>query len=241
MCRADRGIRLLVEPLPEVRAGADRLAAMTGIEVLTSLDALAQLATAIVPSCVAVSLTVVVGGEAFTVTCTAPVAATLDAVQYLDGGPCVDTARTGGERSVPDVLDEQRWQAYGRAAAGLGIRSSLSLPIGSGDGQTPGAINLYATEPDAFTGRGALLAAALHVPAEHLVANADLDFMTRDFARELPARLEAKERVDNAVGMLMALHGWDAEGSRSRLGQAAARAGTSVDQVADVVLAIYRS
>ena len=234
------GYTTIVEPLPEVRSGADRLAAMTGIDVLDSLDALAELATAVVPSCVAVSLTVVVDGDAFTLTCTSGAAAVLDAAQYLDGGPCVDTARTGVQQSVPDVLDERRWAIYGRAAAVMGIRSSLSLPTGTADGQLRGAVNLYATEPDAFRDCAALLAAALQVPAEYLVTNADLSFMTRDFARELPARLEAKERVDQAVGMLMAVHGWNHEESRSRLRAAAVRAGAPVDQVAQAILTIYR-
>lgn len=219
--------------------GAERLAAMTGLDVLDSLDALAELAAAIVPSCVAVSLTVLVDGEAFTVTCTTEDAAALDATQYLDGGPCVDAARTGERVAVHDVLDERRWQTYGPAAARLGIRSSLSLPIGTADGQTPGAINLYATEPDAFHDRGALFAAALHVPAEHLTANADLTFMTEDLARELPARLESKNRVDRAVRLLMRLHGWDATDSRTRLRTAAARAGTPVDRLADLLLTIH--
>jgi hypothetical protein len=239
--RSSAGYTTAVEPLPEVRVGADRLAAVTGVDVLDTLDALAELATAIVPSCVAVSLTVMVDGDAFTLTCTAADGAVLDATQYLDGGPCVDTARTGDQRSVPDVLDESRWQTYGRAAAVLGIRSSLSLPTGSADGQMPGAVNLYATDPDAFRDCGVLLAAALQVPAEHLVTNADLSFMTRDFARELPNQLTTKERVDQAVGMLMAVHGWKADESRGRLHTAAARAGTPLDKVAELILTIYRN
>jgi len=46
-----------VQPLPEVRAAAERLGALTGSDVLDSLDALAELAAAVVPSCVGVSLT----------------------------------------------------------------------------------------------------------------------------------------------------------------------------------------
>lgn len=229
-----------MQPLPEVRAAADRLGAVTGADVLEHLDALAELALAVVPSCVGVSLTVIVDGDPFTVTCTPVEWAALDAIQYLDGGPCVDTASTREETSVPDVLDERRWQAYGRAAAGLGIRSSLSLPIGrDGGGQTPGAINLYATDPEAFRGTAALLAAAVQVPADQVVSNADLSFMTRDLARELPARLDAKEALDSAVEVLVEAHGWPADEARRRLRTAAAQAGTPVDAVADLVVTLY--
>lgn len=210
------------------------------MDVLDNLDALAELAAAVVPSCVGVSLTVVVDGDPFTLTCTPAGWATLDAIQYLEGGPCVSSSSTRETTSVPDVFDERRWQVYGRAAGGLGIRSSLSLPIGRDDGgQTPGAINLYATDPDAFAGTATLLAAALQVPADHLVTNADLSFTTRDRARDLPELLDAKEALDDAVEVLTLMHGWDAVDARRRLRTAAARAGAPVGTVADLVLALY--
>ena len=234
------GTPVAVEPLPEVRAAADRLGAITGMDVLDNLDALAELAVAVVPSCVGVSLTVVIDGDPFTLTCTPAAWASLDAIQYLEGGPCVSSSSTREPTSVPDVLDERRWQVYGRAAGGLGIRSSLSLPIGREDGgQTPGAINLYATDPNAFAGTSALLAAALQVPADHLVTNADLSFATRDRARDLPELLDAKEALDDAVEVLTLLHGWDAGDARRRLRAAAARAGAPIGTVADLVLALY--
>jgi GAF domain-containing protein len=229
-----------MEPLPEVRAAAEQLASLTGIDVLESIEAVAEVATAVVPSCVAVSLTIVIDGHPFTVTSTSEDGAVLDAAQYLDGGPCVETTETGSQVSVPDVLDERRWQTYDRAAAELGIRSSLSLPIWGADGQTPGAINLYASEPDAFLDNAGVLAVAFRVPVEQLVANADLSFMTKRFAEELPDRLDAKERIDTVVGVLMGLHGWTADGTRSRLRNAAARAGAAEEKVADLLLSIYQ-
>jgi GAF domain-containing protein len=228
-----------MEPLPEVRAAAERLAAVTGIDVLDNLDAMARLAVSIVPSCVGLSVTLVLDGEAFTVTATSRDASILDAVQYLNGGPCLDSADHRREVSVPDVLDEDRWQLYEQAANSLGVRSSLSIPIAGSDGQTPGAINLYASDPHAFTGKEKVLAEAFRVSAEHLVSNADLSFMTRDFARQLPRQLEVKAAEDEAVGVLMATHGWPADQARARLRQAAVRANAPVDKVAAVVLALH--
>jgi hypothetical protein len=223
-----------------VRLAADRLDAITGTDALEDLAALAELAVAVVPSCVGVSLTVVVDGDPFTLTSTPVGCRALDAIQYVAGGPCVDTASTHEETSVEDVLDEGRWQTYGRAAAGLGIRSSLSLPIGGEAAErTPGAVNLYASDPDAFRHTAVLLAAALQVPADHLVTNADLSFMTKDLAHEVLARLDARESLDCAVEVLTGLHGWTAEEARRRLRSAAARAGTPVDEVSDLVVTLY--
>ena len=228
-----------MEPVPEVRESAWRLAELTGFDPLTELDALAELAAALVPSCVGVSLTVVVDGEPFTLTSTTPPAAVLDAVQYLDDGPCVATARTGEVSAVPDVLDEARWQFYASAATAAGVRSSLSLPTSGPDGGTDGAINIYASDPDAFGSTAVTFAAALQVPVDHLVTNADLSFRTREYARELPARLAAKEDENVAAGMLVGLHGWTVEHARTRLREAAAKAGVPVGQVAKVLAAVH--
>lgn len=73
-----------MQPLPEVRAAAERLGALTGSDVLDSLDALAA---AVVPSCVGVSLTIIMDGDPFTLTCTPVGWAALDAIQYIAGGP----------------------------------------------------------------------------------------------------------------------------------------------------------
>jgi GAF domain-containing protein len=228
-----------VEPLPEVAAAIDQLAAETGdTSLLDGLLGLAGAAVDLVPSCVAVSLTIVVDDEPFTVTATSAELAVLDAAQYLEGGPCLEATRTAQEVDVPDVLDEDRWRLYEQVASARGIRSSLSMPVGGSAGRTPGAVNLYASDPHAFTGKEEQLAEVFQVPVEEMVANADLSFMTRDFARELPERLEEKSRADRAVGVLVARNGWGPDEARTRLRAAAGKAGVALGEVASVVLAL---
>lgn len=229
---------MAVEPLPEVRLAAEQLAVLTHVDVTEALDVLGQLVLAMIPSCVGVSLTLVVDGEPYTVTATSSEAALLDAAQYLDGGPCIDSAHSGAHVVVDDVLDEDRWQLWGHAARGSGVRASLSLPLGV-DGERPGALNLYASDPHAFSGRHELLAEVFHVPADRIVANGDLSFMTRDLARRLPERLAEKSTVDRAVGILAAVRGWEPAAARTRLDAAAARAGTTSAKVADLVLSLH--
>ena len=209
------------------------------MQLLDRLLLWGRVAESLVPSCVGLSITVVLDGEPFTLTATAPDLAVADAAQYLDGGPCVQAATTSDEVAVTDVLDERRWQLFAAAAQRFGIRSSLSLPIG-GRGPIPaGAVNLYASEPDAFIGQERVLATLFRAPVEQLVANADLSFMTLDFARQLPQRLEERAKVDRAVAMLTTLHGWSAKQARDRLAVAAAKAGLPSGTVADTVLAVY--
>ena len=228
-----------MQPLPEVEQAAGRLSALTdGVELLHGLEVLSEAALSLVPSLVGVSLTVVVDGEPFTVTATSQEIATLDAAQYLAGGPCLDAAGTDRHRSVEDVLDEDRWQLYAHAAAAQGVRSSLSLPLGGAGGTTPGAINLYAGDVDAFRGKEHLLSEAFQTPADQFVANADLGFTTRDAARGLPRQLEVRDAVDRAVGVLCGTFGWSSREARERLGDAAGRADVPLDRVAELVIAL---
>lgn len=227
-----------MQPLPEVRAAAGRLTALTGeLDVLQGLAVLSDVASTLVPSCVGVSITVVVDDEPFTVAATSEDITALDAVQYLGGGPCVRAADEGTPIDVEDVLDEGRWQLYGMAASTRGVASSLSLPLGA-TGRLPGAMNIYASLPHAFVGKEQMLAEVFGLPAHSYVTNADLSFLTRDLARQLPERLEDKARVDRAVELLSAQRGEAVEQARARLTAAAHRAGASLPLVAELVLVL---
>lgn len=228
-----------MQPLPEVRAAAERLSAITGdLDLLQGLEILSQVTGALIPSTVGVSLTVVLDGEPFTVTATSEDIAALDAAQYLDGGPCVDGAAQAEPVVVGDVLDEERWQLYARTAHAAGVRASLSLPLGGAGGRTPGAINLYASEPHAFRGKENLMAEVFQTPVDEFVTNADLSFSTRDAARRLPDQLEERAKVDQAVGMLTRLLRCSADEASDRLRRAATQAGTPVAKVADLIVAL---
>ena len=229
-----------MEAIPEVRAAATRLAALADetLDLVQDLEAVAGLAATLLPAVVGVSITVVVDGDPFTVTATSDEISALDAAQYLDGGPCTDASSETDPVLVGDVLDERRWHLYAQAAAASGVRSSLSLPLrGSGDAPF-GALNLYASTPDAFDGKQTQVAELFGVRVNELVLNADLSFMTRELARELPQRLEEHEQVNQAIGVLMGLHGWSEAEARERLDYAAGHARTSRASVARMVMVL---
>jgi GAF domain-containing protein len=228
-----------MRPPAEVQQAIDRLSAMlVGDQDLGKhLDAVSSVAELLVPSVVGVSVTVHVHGQPFTMTAVNDAIAALDAVQYVDGGPCVD-ALEGTEIPVDDILDEDRWQFFRSAATQAGVRASLSLPLRDPEGDVVGALNLYASERDAFKGEEKMLAEVFGAHVSELVTNADLTFMTREWAAELPQRVEALEVTENAVRSLMTRLGLTAEEARSRLNDAAGRAGAPVDKVARALLAL---
>ena len=206
------------------------------LDLVDRLEAVSNLAVQLLPSCVGVSITVVVDGDPFTVTATTEDINLLDGTQYLDGGPCVDAAAAPEDIRVDDILDEDRWRAFAQAAAATGVRSSLSVPLRRPTGETFGALNFYAAEADAFRGREGQLADLFGVRVNELVRDADLSFMTREFARELPQRLADHERLNQAVGLLVERRGWTPQEARERMELAAVNAHAPLSSIAEVVM-----
>ena len=106
--------------------------------------------------------------------------ATLDAAQYLDGGPCVEVGEGDPDIeqfSAGDPLDEDRWHLFAAATAAHGVASTLSLPVYA-KGKLIGGVNLYAAAPDAFAGRIHQLAAMVGAAPTQAIRDADLSFST---------------------------------------------------------------
>jgi transcriptional regulator with GAF, ATPase, and Fis domain len=179
----------------------DQLVGEGKTELATTLLRMGREAARIVPELVGLSLGVLEDGLTFTLEATDRDTAAIDAVRYLDGGPCVDGGHPGdkahqdaeGEAdsievfSTEDLTDEGAWQMFARASAAPGIASPLTLPI-EVDGDVSGSINLYASTPDAFAGKDAALADVLNASAQGAVTNADLSFSTRVEATMAPER-----------------------------------------------------
>ena len=205
-------------------------------ELVVELFALAKRVREIVPHCVGLSLGVIEDGIVLTLVATSEEFAALDAVQYLDDGPCVDGTHHNRLHDVDlvDLLDEGRWLMYAQAGAAMGVASSLSMPI-TQEGRVVASVNLYASTADAFSGRYEELAAAIGKSAEYAVANADLSFRTRFQAADAAAQLVDVDDINAAVEVIMESQGVDADTAQERLRQAALRAGITEGQAARAV------
>ncbi|MFI8192376.1 GAF and ANTAR domain-containing protein [Streptomyces sp. NPDC085946] len=138
-----------------------------------------------------------------TVVSTGTMAGKLDEKQYgLGDGPCLQALRTGEVVHVRDVLREERWNSYPAYAAAHGVRSSLSLPIPVGT-RTAGALNFYATTPDAFTDRDRLRLGEFAAQAGGGFALALRLADVEDFARDLQAAMLSRSVIDQAIGAVM--------------------------------------
>jgi hypothetical protein len=129
-----------------------RLSVMGGDDLSGELLDMGRKVRAIVPECIGLSLGVLHDGLTFTLVASDEEIASLDATQYLDGGPCVDaTGKDGGiiETQPADLFAEDRWQVFAAASAAANVASTLSLPIRH-DGRVVAGVNLYAATRDAL-------------------------------------------------------------------------------------------
>lgn len=230
----------MLEPLPETREALAELVSLDGPEVDEVILDLGRAAQQIVPELVGLSLALLREGLTFTLVASSRGVASVDATQYVDGGPCVHAAEHDEvvEVDMDDPLDEDRWQLFAQTSAALGIASSLSMPLLT-RGRVTGGINLYASRADAFVGHHQQLATALGASAADAVANADLAFASRLRAAEAPAQLQTRREIETAVGMIAGRDHVDPQVARARLRNAAARAGTTEALVARVLILIH--
>ncbi|WP_156697780.1 MULTISPECIES: GAF domain-containing protein [unclassified Nocardioides] len=209
-------------------------------DLLEVLQDLADQVVALVPDCVGLSLASYAEGVTFTMVATTAEIAALDAVQYLDTGPCVTSAEEGRvvESRAGDPLDEERWGSFVRASAVLGIGSTLTLPVSVADRLT-GTVNLYARSARAFDGRHEQIARVFSAWAPGATTNADLAFTTREAAQRAPAELKDSLQVQIAAGLLAAEGHVTPEQARERIRDAALRSGLTEGQLAAALVKLF--
>jgi len=168
------------------------------------LARIAEAAVATVAGSDAASVTVLEENGYRTAGSTAPSAARVDRAQYDVGeGPCLDAVHISPVVSAPGFPD-QRWPRLGAAPTGLGVRSSVSYHLRSGDAETPtGALNIYAMTPDAFSTDavdiGGILAAHASLAARAIGERTSVQRVDHD----LQAALLSRDVIGQAKGILM--------------------------------------
>lgn len=175
------------------------------------------------------------GGQPFTGTSTDPRVPVIDQSQYsLADGPCLRAMLTDTTVSMTVAEVTATWPVLGAAASGAGIRSFLSAPLHV-HGEPVGALNLYSAEPTAD----------LVDPDVLAVLTGYLDRgLTHFHQRQPQPTTEAALRaavagwvvVEQAVGVLMAVHGFTADYARDVLSDQAEDWGRTLpEQAADVI------
>jgi GAF domain-containing protein len=167
------------------------------------LDQVAHLAKRAIPGADEVSVTLISDKAARTAASTGPLALTLDEWQYDNGhGPCLDASASHTTVSLPDMATEGRWPDWAAQALEAGARSSLSigLPIHE---QITGALNVYATKPEAFDSDAVTLGQTFAGYAAVALANAHLYDTQANLAQQMQAAMQSRAVIEQAKGIIM--------------------------------------
>jgi transcriptional regulator with GAF, ATPase, and Fis domain len=138
-----------------------------------------------------------------TIVFTDPVANAIDQAQYgADLGPCLDAFRRREVVSVPSMVSADRWPAFRDAALAHDVRSSLSLPLVTGEAHI-GALNLYGRQDQAFNAVPPEAATLFARQAAAAVWVADTIASTRAMIGHLEVAVESRDMIGMAKGIIM--------------------------------------
>jgi GAF domain-containing protein len=203
--------------------------------LLRLLQRVADLAVDQLDDCDMAGVTMVQGERPTTAVFTETEAPEMDRAQYDTGrGPCVDAFRTGEVLRIDDTLADDRWPEFAAAAAGHGVRSTLSLPLHSDDA-VPGALNLYSRHVGAFADNDQIVGVLVAHAATSL-ANATAFSAAQELSEQLQEALDSRAVIEQAKGILMAEHGFDADTAFDTLRLRSQHANRKLRDVAAVVV-----
>jgi GAF domain-containing protein len=230
----------LAAEITAVFARATRLL-LTEETVAHALSLITEAATVAVPGVRGAGLTLVgSSGERQTAAASDEVVAAADALQYeLGEGPCVTAWASGQTVLITDMAQETRWRRWVPAASGLGISSSISSPLLSGDAAM-GAIKIYFDEAGPFNPETVRLVNLFAEQAAVFVIHS----LAREAAGTLSDRLQdslaQRDTISMAKGLLIARNGGSENQALRSLMALSRSAGKPLVQVAGDLLAAAR-
>jgi GAF domain-containing protein len=130
----------------------------------------------------------------------------LDRLQeQFNEGPCLDAAVNDLVVRTEDFQTESRWPQYSRGVCDLGVRSSISFKLYTGD-RTAGALNVFSRSPHTFD-------ADAEVIGSILAAHAAAAILASRDSQQLQAALLSRDLIGQAKGILMERFTIDAIGA----------------------------
>ncbi|GAS95964.1 two component system response regulator [Mycolicibacterium canariasense] len=186
-------------------------------ELLSLLQNLAQIAQEAIPGADSTGVTIDLGGHTYTAVHTDQRTLRVDSEQYDSGeGPCLEAARTRQIMLVDAEEAAATWPQFAAAARAEGIRSFLAAPLVTAD-QTLGSLNLYGRSRSAFDSFDAEILDLLTESVSRAIGDFARYRSAQDVATGLQRALETRAPIEQAKGMLMAIHGIDADEAFERL------------------------
>ena len=212
----------------------ERLAGVVtfGRDLPDVLTEIVQISRAVMPGVDAASITLIREDRAYTAAFDGQIAMDADELQYERGhGPCLDAGRAGELFVIDDMATEERWPDYAAHARGLGVGSSLSIPLPF-QGVTIGALNNYSLQPGAFSTEDVVLGEEAAAFIAIAVANAEAAARAEGDVDNMRRAMASRAVIEQAKGILMERYKVTAEQAFTLLTHASQRTNVKLRDVA---------
>ncbi|KUL69149.1 MULTISPECIES: GAF and ANTAR domain-containing protein [Streptomyces] len=171
-----------------------------------TLERITHSATELVEGCDSAGILVLHGDKVQTLAPTDDLVVASDRIQAeLREGPCFDAARARtGERlyRIHDfTTDTGRWPRFASRAVEIGVGSMMGFLLYTED-EDLGALNLYSSEPGAFT-------EASELAGWLLASHAAIAFSSARTHAQMAEAVATRHVIGEAMGLLMGRHGLD--------------------------------
>jgi GAF domain-containing protein len=197
----------LADEITAVFARATKLL-LTEDTVSHALRLITDAATAAIPGAIGAGVSLINGsGLRHTTAASDAVVAAADALQYeLGEGPCITAWASGETVRVEDLASDLRWPRWAPSAADLGISSSVSCPLLSGD-LALGAVKVYSDGGHPFHDGTVRLAEIFAEQATLFVIHSQSREAAGTLSNRLQESLAQRDIISMAKGVLMARNG----------------------------------
>lgn len=210
------------------------------------LHRLAETAVKAIADADAVSVTLLDADGPRTAVTTEEFALGLDRDQYATGrGPALHAAQTRQAVRVTVRDGDPRWPDLADSAGSSGIQACLSVPLlldaaSESDDELLGALNVYSRTASAFDPFDERLMQLFTSAASAAISNARRWHHARQRVRHLEIALTSRAEIDQAKGVLMAVHGITADEAFARLVEQSQRQNIKLREVAHELLSSVR-
>jgi GAF domain-containing protein len=210
---------------------------LVGRELPDVLAEIVHISRGAMPGADATSITLIRDDRAFTAAFDGQLAMDADEMQYERGyGPCLDAGRAGEVFLVEDMATEARWPDWARQVAGLGVGSSMSVPLPF-QGASIGALNNYSVRPGAFGETDVVLGEEVAAFVAIAVANAEASARATDDVLNMRRAMASRGVIEQAKGILMERYKITAEQAFTLLTHASQRTNVKLRDVAEELTA----
>lgn len=180
-------------------------------DLLVLLQRVVEIASEVIEGADSTGITIDLGGRTYTAVHTDDCTLRVDQEQYDAGeGPCLQASRTRRTVVVDSEDAAALWPRFAAAAAAEGIHSFLAAPLFTTD-LTLGSFNLYGRRRAAFDEIDADIMDLLTATVSRTIGDFARFSSAQAVAESIQQALATRAPIEQAKGMLMAIHGIDAD------------------------------